>query len=281
MIARMALLAACLILPAPALWAIMRAEATTLEYQVRESDVIARGTCVDINVGWSNRHIVTTYKIAVSKYIKAPAKMSVASHPVLFVSQLGGRLEKPLPLEESYPEMVALTRNEEVVLFLQSPDRVPAPVRAKYDEMVRTGKAKPSPLMTNYRLTAMSYSKLNVLTDPKTGAQTVTRFSFDKYGLLPTSEAVQRFLDAYQAQQDYVEYKQGEQTIRIPVPVAAKPTVTVSAASIEEQMRQMQTYSAPWSAFEQQVLEILNRPAAPAAAPAAASPQAAKPQASR
>ncbi len=219
-VAMVAFLAACWILSAPSLWAIMRAEATTLDYQVRESDVIVRGTCVDINVAWSNRHIVTTYKIAVSKYIKAPAKMTVASHPVLFVSQLGGRVEKPLPLEESYPDMAALTRNEEVVLFLQSPDRVPAAVRARYDEAFRTGQAKPSPLMTNYRLTAMTYSKLNVLTDPKTGAQTVARFSFDKYGLLPTSEAVQRFLDAYQAQQDYVEYKQGEQTVRIPVPVA-------------------------------------------------------------
>jgi hypothetical protein len=248
---------------APTAWALVKAEAMTLDYQVQHSDVILRGTCVDTTTGFINKHIVTTYKIAVKKYIKAPGKMSVESKPVIFVSQVGGRVSIPLPIEESYPEMAALYSGEEVILFLQSPESTPAGVRAKYDQYVAEGRLKPSPLMSNYQLTTLNISKLTVVKDAKTGAEVVTRIALDRFGVLPSEEAVKSYVKALESQTRFITVKRGNQTVQIPVqvgkPVSGEGATAPGGATprIEEKIRQMQGFTTTWESFQQQVEGIM------------------------
>jgi len=252
-------------LSGPTAWALIKAEAVTLEYQVRNSDIIVRGTCEDCATTWANNHLVTTYKIAVKKYIKTAGKMSVETNPVIYVSQVGGRVSAPLPIAEQYPEMAVLFPGEEVVLFLQSPDRVPAGMKAKYQTYLDQGLLKPTPLMTNYRLTTLNISKLTVIKDPKTGVEVVTRLNFDRLGILPSQEAVKKYVEAIQSQQTSVDTMVGDRTVRIPVqlgrPVIEGPGSKSSAEAadvpVEEKIRRMQSYTSTIESFEHQVEAIL------------------------
>jgi len=251
-------------LSAPPAFALIKGEAVTLDYQVQNSDVILRGTCVDSATTWSNRHIVTTWKIVVKKYLKAPGKMSVETHPVLLVSQVGGRVSSPIPLDESYPEMAMLYGGEEVVLFLQSPERVPAGLRTKYENAVGQGLLKPSPLMTNWRLTTLSVSKLTVVKDSKTGTEVVTRINLDRYGILPSQEAAKAYVQALESQSRFLSVKRGGETIQIPIQVG-KPVLDSARAdataapspSMDEKIQQMQSYTTTWDSFQQQVESVL------------------------
>jgi len=248
---------ALMVLPSAA-WAIIKAEAMTLEFQARNSDIIARGTCVDAVTTFSNGHLITTYKIAVKKYLKSPSKTTVQSRPVLFVSELGGRISKPLPIEENYDEMPVLFKTEEVVLFLQSPETfVSATAQKRYESLLAEGRVKPSPLMTNYRLTTLNVSKLTIVTDPRTGMEMVTRITFDPFGILPSSEAVQRYVQAIQSQSDYIDVQRQGQTVRIPVQPLTQATGGQAAQSVDSKMRQMRFYSSTWERFQQQVDGIL------------------------
>lgn len=251
-------------LSAPTAWALIKAEAATLDYQVQHSDVIVRGTCVDTTTSFINKHFITTYKIVAKKYLKAPGKMSVETNPVLLVSQVGGRVSKPIPLEESYPEMAALYSGEEVVLFLQSPDSTPPGVRAKYEQYLAEGKLKPSPLMTNWRLTTMNISKLTVVKDPTTKQEVVTRINFDRQGILPSEEAVKSYVKALEEQSRFLTVKRGDQTLKIPVQLGKPiPTTAGSGAAgspsppIEQRIRQMQSYTTTWESFQQQVEGVM------------------------
>ena len=274
----LALVLGCVLGPAPSAWALIKGEAVTLDYQVRHSDVILRGTCVATTTGWSNRNIVTTYKVSVKKYLKAPAKMSLVTHPVLYVSQVGGRVSSPLPLEETHPEMAALFQGEEVVLFLQSPESVPAALRAKYDDYVRQGKAKPSPLMDNFRLTTLNISKMSVVSDPQSGAQMVTRASFDRYGVAPSPELAQRYAEALQNKSGFIEVVRDGQKVKLPVPTRLVAAELATTGTMEQQIAQMANYANTWEGFQQQVNRILNSPPVPPAPVvplgAAQSPQA-------
>jgi len=248
----------CVAMLPPSARALIRGEAVTLEYQVKNSDVILRGTCEDSVTTWSNGHFVTTYKIAVKKYLKTPGKMSLETHPVLAVSQLGGRVERPLPLAESYQMMAALYPGEEVVLFLQSPAQVPAVMRARYERYVSEGRLTPSPLMANYRLTTLNISKLTVVTDPQTGAELVTRVNFGRFGVSPSADAVKRYVDAYESQQPFVEVQRGSQRVRIPVQIGRPvPQAGSDLPSMEERIRRMRSYTSTWEDFQRQTEAIL------------------------
>ena len=246
------------VLSTPAAWALIKGEAATLEFQVRNSDVIAQGTCEDSATTWCNKHFVTTYKIAVKKYFKAPAKMTVETHPVLFVSQVGGRVSQPIPLEESSPEMAAIFRGEEVVLFLQSPERVPAAVRAKYQKYVDEKIMTPSPLMTNYQLTTLNISKLSVIKDPRTGAPYVTRVNYDRLAMLPSAEFQQKYIQALQAANPSMTVKRGEKLIQIPVGPGLPVRESPPPGTMEEKIRQMQNYASPLDSFQRQIESIMN-----------------------
>jgi hypothetical protein len=241
--------------PAPAP-AIIMADAMTMDYQVQNSDVILRGTCMDADTTFSNKHFITTYKIAVKKYLKAPGKMSPASDPVVFVSQLGGRVSRPLPVQETYPEMVTIAPGEEMVLFLRSPNSIPAGVRAKYDQYVRQGVLKPSPLMTNYQLTTLYISKLNVMTDPATGAEAVVRIMSLGFGPTLSPEAVKMSARLYQAQTASGAVK----PLKSSTPSAPPVPPLRPAVTFEEKVHQMQNYRAGWSDFEKQVAELCSVP---------------------
>ena len=264
------------VLSASSVSALVKAEAVTLDYQVQHSDIIVRGTCADSATTFSNNHFVTTYKVVVKKYLKAPGKMSVESHPVLLVSQLGGRISTPIPLEESYPEMAALYGGEEVVLFLQSPQTVAPTVRARYDQYLAEGKLKPSPLMTNYRLTTMNVSKLSVVKNPTTGQEVVTRVNFDRLGVLPSEEAARSYLQALESQKRFMDVKRGDQTVRIPVqPGPLIPAATPAAPPrIEEKIRQMQSFTTTWDNFQRQVESIQRGEKSSAPVPVGGAPSA-------
>jgi len=258
---------ACVVSQTPTAWALIKGEAVTMDFQVRNSDVILRGTCMDTTTGWFNKHLVTTYKIAVRKYVKVPAKMSLATHPVIYVSQLGGRVESPLPLDESYPEMAAMYKGEEVVLFLQLPENLPQGMLARYQEYLQQGKLKPTPLMSNFRLTTLNISKLTVVTDPQTGRQVVTRAGLDRLGITPTGEMVQRYVNALQSQTGYMEVVKGGQTVRVPVPTSLPVVGGATTGTVEQRVQQMTGYVNTWETFEQQVLSLQNsKPAPPAPA---------------
>lgn len=240
----------------PSAWALIKGEVATLEYQVKNSDVILRGKCEDSVTTWSNGHFVTTYKIAVKKYLKAPGKMSLETHPVLSVSQLGGRVEAPVPLDESYPLMATLYPGEEVVLFLQSPDRVPASVRAKYERYLHEGRCKPSPLMANYRLAVLNLSKLTVVVDPKTGTDLVARIRFGRFDA-PSAEALKRYVEAYESQSQSVEVQRGSERLRVPVRLGKMvPPADGGSLSIEQRIRRMQSYTSTWENFQDEVEAI-------------------------
>jgi len=244
--------------------ALIEAEAATLEFQVRNSDVILRGTCEDSLTTWSNHHLVTTYKIAVEKYLKAPAKMSVQTNPVIRVSQIGGRVSRPLPLAEVYPMMPVLYKGEKVVLFLKSPDSIPKALREKYERCLADGVAKPFPLMTDYRLTTLNISKLTIVTDPTTGREIVTRIGFERFGFLPTSEAVKRYVEAYETQKEFVDVRRGTKLLRVPVQIGVmrlepqgKGAKAKASKPIEQRMREMLSYASTWEDFQRQVEAIL------------------------
>jgi len=261
------------VLSAPTSWAVIKAEAVTLEYQVQNSDVIVRGTCVDTATTFSNRHFVTTYKIAVRKYLKAPGKMSVETHPVILVSQVGGRVSRPIPIEESSPETAVIYAGEDVVLFLRSPESIPAAIRTNYQKHVAEGRLQPSPLMTNYQLTTAYISKLSVIRDRKTGAEMVTRLNLDRYGILPSEEAQRKYVEALQSNQNTIAVKSGGQTLLIPVE-AGKPASEPSAgqaSTVEDKIRQMQRFTTSWDGFQRQVESILRGEKTAAPLPAGAA----------
>lgn len=254
---------ALLALYGPDCHALVKGEAVTFEYQVRNSDVILRGTCEDSVTTWSNGHIITTWKIAVKKYLKAPKGMTLKSAPVVHVSQVGGRISSPLPLEESYPMMAAVYPGEEVVLFLQSPDHVPQVVRQKYERLVEQGRIKPSPLMENFRLTTLNVSKLTVVKDPRSGTELVTRITFDRFGILPSAEALKRYVEAYESADSFVDIKTAEKTLRIPVQVgqAAAQTADIAAEqrqlTMEQRIARMKAFTSTWEDFQKQVEAVL------------------------
>ena len=236
--------------------AILMAEAITMDYQVRNSDLVLRGTCVDSTTTFTNKHFVTTYKIAVKKYLKAPGKMSPATDPVILVSQLGGRVSKPLPMQEFYAEMAMISPGEDLVLFLRAPGSAPASVKARYDSYLRQGVLKPSPLMTNYQLTTFYVSKLNVMADPASGAESVVRVASMGFGPTLSPEAVAMSARLRQAQAASGAVKPLKSSTPAAPPISPlKPAVT-----FEEKVQQMQDYRASWSDFEKQVAELSGVP---------------------
>jgi hypothetical protein len=242
-------------------------EAVTMDYQVTHSDVIARGTCEDAATTFSNKHFITTYKIAVRKYLKAPGKMTVTTDPTLTVSALGGRIEKPIPLSENIPEMAALYPGEQVVVFLQMPDNMPAAVKARYNQLLAERKLAPSPLMQNYRLTTLGISKLTVVIEPTTGRELVARLPFDRWGILGSPEMVKEFVQAYQAHKSDIPVKQGTRRMRMPITLS--PLTQGNPTNIEQKIAQMRSYCATWENFQAQVEQIKNSSAT--AAPSLAS----------
>jgi len=261
-----------LLAPSPAWATRIMAEAMTLGFQVKNSDVIVRGTCEDARTTWANNNIVTTYKVRVKKYLKAPGKMDLKANPVVTVAQLGGRLEGPLPLEQNYPNRAVLYAGEEVVLFLQAPTNVPRAMRARYDEYVRTGVMKRSPLMENYRFTTLDISKFNVVVDPNTRQELVTRVNFDRFGLLGSPELVKRYIDAYQAGQTTVAMQPGAaMPVQLGRPVILAPA-PASTVSTEELNRQILNYTSTWENFQLQVERLRNATATPTLSEASQDP---------
>jgi predicted transport protein len=259
-------------LPSKSAWAVIRGETATLKYQVKKSDVILRGTCVDAGTTWTNGHVVTTYRIAAKRYLKAPAKMSLESDPVLEVVQPGGRLSGPLPLAETHPMMAAIYRGEEVVLFLTSPDSIAPGVRRRHDELVREGRMKPSPFMLKYQLTTFRLSKLTVLKDPVTKKEVVARVGPNQFSMIPTPEMVEQYVKAYESKKDFVDVKKQSQTLRVPVKLSVmrlpreklegRPGAAIGSPDkyiepIEKQNEQMQSMATTWEDFQARVNSIL------------------------
>lgn len=255
----------CVLLAPSFAWATrIKAEAVTLEYQVLNSDVIVRGKCVGSTTEWVNNHIFTTYKIQATKYVKTPGKKFAQDNPVLTVTQLGGRLSSPIPLEESYPNRATMFVGEDVVLFLRSPSSVPAGMRKKHDEYVQQGIMKPSPMMQNYTLTTLDVSKMTFVKDPRSGKELVTRISLARPGLATSPEMARRAVEAFEAGQDSITLRQGERTYRVQVRAGrlafdrdSMVPASSSAPTLEQKVARMSSFSSTWEDFETEVQAIL------------------------
>ena len=144
------------------------------------------------------------------------------------------------------------------MLFLQSPENAPGVVRSRYDSLRAAGTMKATPLMENYRLTTKNLSKFTVIRNPETGREMVTRVNFDKYGLLPTSEAMENYVKALESNTPTIDVEKSGRTLRIPVGIDKPPARP--ARTLEEKIRRMRRFSANWEDFEFQVQDILQHP---------------------
>ncbi len=127
----------------------------SLEDVVRAADVIAVGRVMSQEARWVDKRIETTIRVAADEYWKGDLGESFE------ITQMGGEVQRPLPIAMYADGQPRFFQGERVILFLEKPKK------ASFDK--GEGGAKESRLTASPRIVGWAYGKYTILRDPKSG----------------------------------------------------------------------------------------------------------------
>jgi len=113
--------ALCLLVAAlavPAAWATLAVERTEADL-IQDAEIIVTGHCSQVQSHWVDRDLVTLATIQVSEVLKGQAGAQVT-----VVLPGGVDANRPVPIAMSFPGAPEIAKQEDVLLFLTSEDRV-------------------------------------------------------------------------------------------------------------------------------------------------------------
>lgn len=166
---------------------------------VKQADAIVIGECIEKETKWVAKHMETTITVKVDEYVKGDMGGEIK------ITQLGGEVDKPVPLIQSIPGMASFGVGEKVLLFIASP---PPEMAAKTTDPDLPKRNPKSLIAGSAYIVGWHQGKYTVLTDPKTGEQKVGKRNISGTRVLPTKSLKKRMYS-----KNVITTGQGAQTV--------------------------------------------------------------------
>jgi len=145
-------------------------ELATMDSLVSRSDLIVEGKVKSVESVLSGGHIETTIHVNVSQRYKG----TLLSND-LELRQLGGAIQKPLPLAQAVPGMPVFKSDERVVLFLST--RMPKMSAESRQKLLAENNGEMPALLKSPKVIGGYQGKFTVFVDPTTKKSMVSRQS--------------------------------------------------------------------------------------------------------
>lgn len=146
---------------------------------VELTDVIVVGQVDKKDARWIGRHIETTYGIRTKEYWKGDLGDSFE------FTQMGGELQRPLPIAMQADGAPRFFEGEQVILFLEKPKKKP-------DGKGVSNLPPESKLPASYKVVGWTQGKYTIIKDPKTNQDKVLRLGMEDVKVLDRRELDKR-----------------------------------------------------------------------------------------
>lgn len=131
---------------------------------VAKSDQIFTATCTERESVLQNGVIVTRYKLRPKEFWKGSAKLNKAGE--IEFEEIGGQIEKPIPVGTTATGMADFSVGEDVLLFTRTPNDKARSGKPKGREILKAG---------SLRIVGRDQGRFSVFKHPETGEPIVAR----------------------------------------------------------------------------------------------------------
>lgn len=210
------------------------------------ADVIMVGQVDKKEARWVGRHIETTYGIRSKEYWKGDLGASFE------LTQMGGEIERPLPITMQADGAPAFFEGEQVILFLEKPKKNP-------NEKGASTLPSDSKLPSSCKVVGWAQGKYTIIKDSKTSQEKVIRLGMEDMQVLDRRELDKR-MEAAKAYSGLSSQKQEKpvktEQIQGSAPLTGKGPKKASGAPSPQDLKG----EIKEPALDKKSLDILNLP---------------------